>query len=302
MWQNFQMRHVLPPVIPAFRDAVSTDPIQEIALRVVVELPNWEFHTIGTAVFIAGNLAVTARHVLEAVTQNFGVGKTRGSQIEEYSLTLYQVIPEPLQYRVWSVTEAWGCSTDIALLHVQLDRTSTEESNEWKVPRLRLFPPPSGQVVFAFGYREGRIEVNEGADGTHHINVSDRGTTSVGTVGEIFHELRDASMLSFPCFEVNARFAPGMSGGLVLDEAGSLCGLVCAGMQFDDPLQCPLSYAATLWPMLTTLISIDRGARYPRGIEYPVIDLLLAGFIHATGVEDLDPTKFPGRSLLARRK
>src|ERR1041384_1739859 len=51
MWQNFQMRHVLPPVIPAFRDAVSTDPIQQIALRVVVELPNWEFHTIGSCLY-----------------------------------------------------------------------------------------------------------------------------------------------------------------------------------------------------------------------------------------------------------
>ena len=66
---------------------------KKIALRVVVELPNWEFHMIGTAVFIAGNLAVTARHVLEAVIRNFGVSKTEGvSEVSEYSLRLYQVI------------------------------------------------------------------------------------------------------------------------------------------------------------------------------------------------------------------
>jgi len=47
---------------------------------------------------------------------------------------------------------------------------------------------------------------------------------------------------------------------------------------------------------------IDRGARCPRSVEYPVIDLLLDGFIHATGLEDLDPTKFPGRSLIISRK
>ena len=165
------------------------------------------------------------------------------------------------------------------------------------MPRVRLFPPPSGQIVFAFGYREGRVEVTEVADGTHHINVHDRGTTSVGRVGEIFPERRDASMLTFPCFEVNARFAPGMSGGLVVDEDGSLCGLVCAGMQFEYPNYSPLSYAATLWPMLTTLISIDRGKAYPRGVEYPVIDLALDGFIHVIGLELLDPALFPGRTL-----
>ena len=297
------MGHVLPPTIPAFRDAPATDPVQEIALRVVVELPNWEMHVIGSAVFIAGNLAITARHVLEAAVRGFGRPREEGGAvIAEHALRLYQVVPEPLLYRVWNVSRAWACATDIALLHVQLDRTSGAEQNvQWRVPALRMFPPPTGQIVFAFGYREGRIEVTEGTDGTHHIDVNDRGTTSVGTIGTIFPERRDASMLTFPCFEVNARFAPGMSGGLVLDDRGALCGLVCAGMQFEDPDHCPLSYAATLWPMLTTQISIDRGDAHPRGVEYPVIDLALDGLIHAIGLEELDPVLFPGRTLPTRR-
>ena len=233
------------------------------------------------------------------MVDRFGASRTEGTkEITGYLLRLYQVIPEPLQYRVWNVTEAWGCRTDIALLHVQLDGTSApDEKFEWRVPRVRLFPPPSGQIVFAVGYREGRVEVTEGDDGTHHVNVHDRVTTSIGRVGEIFPERREGSMLTFPCFEVNARFAPGMSGGLVVDEDESLCGLVCAGMQFEDPNYCPLSYAATLGPMLTTLISIDRGNAYPRGVEYPVIDLALDGLIQVIGLELLDPALFPGRTL-----
>ena len=35
-------------------------------------------------------------------------------------------------------------------------------------------------------------------------------------------------MLAFPCYEINARFDPGMSGGLVVDELGAVCGLVCS--------------------------------------------------------------------------
>jgi hypothetical protein len=40
-----------------------------------------------------------------------------------------------------------------------------------------------------------------------------------------------------------------MSGGLVIDEEGRLCGLVCAGTEFADPDTPPLSYAATLSPI-----------------------------------------------------
>jgi hypothetical protein len=172
-----------------------------------------------------------------------------------------------------------------------------EASIEWRCPVLRVMPPPSGQKVLAFGFREAKIQVSEGADGTHHIDLNDVGTTSIGEVGQIFPERRDSSMLTFPCFEVCARFAPGMSGGLVIDEDGALCGLVCAGCDFSDPNASPLSYAATLWPMLTTVISADRGDAYPRGVEYPVIDLALGKQIHVVRLEELDPNVFPGRVL-----
>ena len=64
-----------------------------------------------------------------------------------------------------------------------------------------------------------------------------------------------------------------MSGGLVIDENGCVCGLVCAGIDFSDPHSPPLSYAVTLWPMLKTVISVDRGDDHPRGVEYPVFEL-----------------------------
>lgn len=49
--------------------------------------------------------------------------------------------------------------------------------------------------------------------------------------------------------------------------------------------------------MLRTLISADRGDKYPRGVEYPVIDLTLDKTINVVGLEQLDPRFFPGRSL-----
>ena len=170
---------------------------------------------------------------------------------------------------------------------------------EWRVPRLRAVPPASGQKVIAFGYRESKIEVTEQA-GIHHLEFTDIGTTSIGEVGQIFPERRDASMLTFPCFEVFARFASGMSGGLVIDEEGVVCGLVCAGTNLADPNAVPLSYAVTLWPMLRTLISANRDHRFSRGVQYPVIDLALDKILNVIGLEQLDPRFFPGKSLSSK--
>jgi len=287
------MRHNIPSV-PFFRDSTSTDQIQEFALRVVVELPGWEFHVIGTATLIGAYLAVTAKHVLDYAAVKFGAKRTqRGIEVDGYSLRLIQVLPGPI-YRIWNVFSAWITSSDIAILHLGLDRASgTETKIEWRSLLIRVVPPPAGQKVIAFGYRESKIEVTESADGVHHIVLNDVGTTSAGHVGTIFPERRDTSMLTFPCFEVHARFAHGMSGGLVIDEKGALCGLVCAGL--DEPNASPISYAATLWPMLQTKISADRGGAYPRGVTYPVIDLVRDKILHVVGLEELDPNLFPGR-------
>ena len=297
VYHDLRMPHNLPPT-PAFLDALPTDPIQEIALRVVVELPGWEMYVIGTATLICGNLAITAKHVIEAIIGTFGAAQSsKGLEIDGYSVRLYQLLPGPI-YRVWNVFSAWTCPSDIAILHLSLSGTSApDEGVDWRLPRLRVMPPPSGQKVLAFGYRESKIEVSEGADGTHHIVLNDVGTTSIGEIGQIFPARRDTSMLTFPCFEVYARFAPGMSGGLIIDEDGALCGLVCAGTNLADPNASPLSYAATLWPMLTTVISADRGDAYPRGVEYPMIDLALDNLISCRGLEDLDAGFFPGRAL-----
>ena len=58
-----------------------------------------------------------------------------------------------------------------------------------------------------------------------------------------------------------------MSGGVVIDENGALCGLVCADYDLADPNAMPLSYAATMWPTLTTIIPADRGDATRAGLN-----------------------------------
>jgi hypothetical protein len=286
---------------PAFRDERLDSPISEFALRVVVEFEGWQLYVVGTASLIAGHLAITARHVLEHVVRTYGAKRKseKNVEIDGYTLRLYQVLPGPI-YRVWNVYTAWPCTSDIAILHLGLWRTSSpEETIEWKQPRLRVLPPPVGEKVVAFGYRESKIQVTEGPDGQHHIQLNDRPTTSIGTITQVYPSGRDRVFLPFPCFEVEARFDPGMSGGMVIDEAGALCGLICASLQHSDLAASPVSYVASLWPMLTTEISADRGNKYPRGVTYPMIDLAIDGLIAVNDLHDLETRHFPGKNLTA---
>lgn len=292
--------HNLPDT-PAFIDARPDDPISEFALRVVVERPNWNLVVVGTATLITGHLAVTARHVLEYALQTFGFKARSATEavIDSFELKLYQVLPGPI-YRFWRVHTVWPTASDIAILHLGLDRTTVPgETINWKSLRLRVMPPPVGQKVVAFGYHSGKIEVTESPDGTHHIALNDRPTTSIGTIRQIYPTGRDRVMLPFPCYEIEAQFDPGMSGGMVIDETGALCGLICASLQQNDVDAPPISYVASLWPMLKTVISVNRGDRYPRDIPYPMIDLAVDGLLAVSDLNALDPREFPGKRLLS---
>jgi len=276
--------------------------MEELALRVIVELPDWEMHVIGTATVIGSYLALTAKHVVTA-SLNYCKTKTTTSGetvVEGGELKLLQVLPGPI-YRFWAVSKAWLSNSDIAVLHLRADRMSEQyEEASWRCPAVRAFPPPTGQKVIAFGFRDSQIHITKNSDGSAHIDLNDKPTTSAGTVGQVFPVQRDSSMLNFPCFEVHAQFAHGMSGGVVVDEEGQLCGLVCAGIKFVDANAPPLSYAVTLWPFLAIVISADRGNSYPRGVQYPIIDLALDKIITVSQLENLDQQYFPGRALPKR--
>ena len=159
-----------PPVpLPLFADDKAGSQISEIAFRVVVELEGgWELYVVGTATLISPHLAITARHVLEDALK-YGA-KLKGNKVEaDCALMLYQMLPGPI-YRIWRVCSAWPCASDIALLHFCLHGASPDHGEIiWKRPGLRMFPPPAGQTVVAFGYRESKITVPEGRDGVRHI-------------------------------------------------------------------------------------------------------------------------------------
>lgn len=291
------------PGSPAFLDEPTDSEVSEIALRVLVEFEGGETHVIGTATVIAGNLAITAKHVLEDILSRFGAQMKAAlhAEVRGYAVRLYQVMRGPI-YRVWNVRTAWySTETDIAFLHLALFKTSDPHGTvEWRTPKLRCMPPPVGQKIIAFGFRESEAKVTPNADGSYHLELNDKPTTSIGEVKKIYPEGRDKCLLPFPCYQVNARIDPGMSGGLVVDEWGAVCGLVCASFSAGSAGEEAVSHIVTLWPMLRTLISADRDG-HPKGVTYPVIDLALDGLLPVVDLSLLDPKAFPGRMLSTGR-
>lgn len=258
--------------------------IQQVTMRLVVGYGTMEPYLIGTAFVAASHLLVTARHVVEGMVQLEGAN---GVQINS-SLSAIQVISGK-HIAIWQVMKIFLCQfSDIAFLHVasQPSQTKGSPKRKWAQPYFNSTPPAVGERIAAMGYREGKIKASGNEDKPHY-DLSDDLMVTTGTIREIFKEKRDRSMLRFPCYEVNARFDAGMSGGPVYSETGAVCGMICSGLggETDDSNQ--VSYVATLWPMFLTKMMGGRGKKHPEDYVYEVFDLAKEGVIRVLDLEEL---------------
>jgi len=113
----------------------------------------------------------------------------------------------------------------------------------------------------------------------------------VGYVKDVHQVQRDRLKLTYPCYQVNARFDGGMSGGPVLDDDGKLCGVICSTYPPFSEDEEHASYVATLWPAMAISMNIDvkTGQRQPE--YYPLLKLVELNVINATQTERVVLTK-----------
>ena len=110
------------------------------------------------------------------------------------------------------------------------------------------------------------------------IKFDERTAMTTGQITEMYPERRDSGMLTFPCFCTNARFEHGMSGGPILDEHGSVCGVVCSCLPPGDGSPEYTSFGSLLWLALGTSIEvIPREGANPEMMS--VYDLIQKGYI-----------------------
>jgi len=202
------------------------------------------------------------------------------------------ILPGP-EYGIWQVDYFWlSPHSDLAVFHTKPYNDVAASVGRAPCLGLELAPPQRGERVVGFGYQRSTGLVRVDIDGTRHIEVNAFGAATVGEVQEVFVERRDSGKLNFPCYQVNARFDGGMSGGPLLSDRGRVCGVVCSTYPADSDFPHHTSYAATLWPLMGLAINIDLSGKIVDDF-YPLLDLARRGVIAAADWEKVSLTAAP---------
>ena len=214
-------------------------------------------HPCGTAFLVGkGGLALTATHVLD---QPFDRGIVDIDRIgpERFPVIAFQVVNRgatPLQWQVTSMNRCPSLSgeddrpLDIAFLTLKPtgDPVPEIENHRRLFFQLNIATPRVGMRVAAYGFSNIRIKHDQ--DNPLDDGLWQRFRRVDATITAIHFPMRDAACMPFPCFEVDAVFEPGMSGGPIFNERDQVCGVISRGSEIGA------SWASILWPALITPI------------------------------------------------
>jgi hypothetical protein len=259
-----------------------SSPITEVAL-LLVGYDNDQILPLGSAVFIAAGLAMTAKHVIEEFWKQMGSSRPFAGSTPlsgDFNILGVQYPGESDQAALWRVEMGWGSPfTDIIFLSMKPISDLAERNIGHGFVKLDLVPPTINERVVGFGYAASRAQRSTSAE----IRLELHPTTTGGIVTAVFPEYRDLSMLRFPCFSMQAHFIGGMSGGPLFNALGHLCGLICASIDGE-----PISYGACLWPAVMTQITHQGNGMICRG-PYPVFELAKVGLTEMMGWDEIQP-------------
>lgn len=245
----------------------------------------------GSGVLIGRCLAVTAKHVIEDLWRNLS-GNSRafaGTQplTADFRILALQFLSSRDDLAVWTVESVWGSGhSDLAILALA---PLSLNALSYEFPRqlaLRVSAPPEGSIVAAFGFSGSLVEAVS-REPNLRLTWGLNPATTQGPVLNVFEVRRGRSLLNFPCFEINARFEGGMSGGPVFNAAGELCGVVCASVAPHEGVS-HIAYAATLWPIVGVTINFPLPNLVVNG-PYNIADLSRVGYLHLRGWDELVP-------------
>lgn len=237
---------------PSFINQSPDSDINKVCANIVVFPDEEHPYQSGSCCRIAKNIYLTAAHVVRDWNERFQ---------ESHKKDLMQIwvihVEKGPKYSIWVVDRAWiNPISDLVLLHTRPYNDTAIEDTVCHSVALNLAPPQIGERVVGFGHHSPSQNVIVDETGVRHIEINNLGAASVGEVRTIHQERRDAIRLNFPCFQVNARFDGGMSGGPVFSDNGHVCGVISSNLPPEDDNQEHISYASTLWPLMVTPIDI----------------------------------------------
>ena len=261
---------------PTYKGTSLDSPITKIGLPLIAVRDGEESQLGGSACLIAPWLALAASHVIRDYSRKYeGEEAKPGFSERTYQLLTYVVTDQGKTTLPFFIGPVWyNDATDIAVL-LLLPGGPISPNHVWECPMLELLPPKVGSRVVAFGYPLSSVS----AKAPFTFEARTDASTAAGVVKKVYDEYRDKGMLKFPCFETNAKFEHGMSGGPILDDLGHVCGIIGSGLGPPTEEGDYYSHGSTLWPVLGTMVNFPWEDRYPRGTYFPLYEFAKAGLV-----------------------
>lgn len=237
----------------------------------------------GTGVVVGRGLLLTAAHVIDHLWATFEYCPAPGAdqcKRSTFVAIAIQWAGQPSEAAIWIIDGATRCPGDIAFVKLKPGDDFAARYTWDRSLSMELDIPALGSRVAAFGYPS--TEILRYANDRLDLNL--RPSSTVGEVTAAYPERRDRSMLNFPCYQVNARFDGGMSGGPVLNDRGKLCGIVCSAMPTIEPPH--ISYVSALWPAMFANLDFELPGLTFRG-SYQAWELARINALHAPDWESI---------------
>ena len=243
----------------------------------------------GSGFLLRFGLGVTAAHIFDEHFERFSQRINKKNTDADYPVVAGQIVEQgafALQWGVKNLFRMPGLAENdspIDLAAVELVPLSPERDGQFAgkrhlQPILNLSPPSPGSRVKGYGYVQSAVEgITADLTWTHRHKVAE------GKVTNIHYPVRDWSSMAFPCFETDAAFDPGMSGGPVFNSDGRICEMISRGISFG---QDSVSWASSIWPAMGLQI---RGAS--------LHDLAKSQVVRVADLESVKVTRVPGREF-----
>ncbi|MFA7351067.1 MAG: hypothetical protein WC009_09910 [Methylotenera sp.] len=239
---------------------------------------------MGTVFVIGVQMLFTAKHVaLQLLADDPSLANGMPSQ---FAYAIIQRSKSSKQLILWNINSIGMIDNcDIALITLIAAHNEARDYTKWTGLPLSFIPPSIGSRIAGSGIHEIVINSLQVDGDDIYCNLDVKRSFSEGVAKDIHFDMRDRGMYSFPCFQVDAQFNGGMSGGYVVNERNEVCGVISGSLPAMSEDDEHVSYAALLWPTVSLPIPSEWIVGAVEGVDYYLWDYFQQSEIKPVGLD-----------------